>query len=73
MKSIDRKNKSSLVAIILKEGKYHQVKEMFAAIGYPVKRLTRIRFGNLTTEGLKEGEVRELKPHEIKKLLVKSG
>ncbi|MGI6767618.1 MAG: pseudouridine synthase [Bacilli bacterium] len=73
LKSIDRKNKSSLVAIILKEGKYHQVKEMFAAIGYPVKRLTRIRFGNLTTEGLKEGEVRELKPHEIKKLLVKSG
>lgn len=73
LESVDRKNKSSLARIILKEGKYHQVKEMFAAIGYPVKRLTRIRFGNLTAEGLKEGEVRELKPHEIKKLLVRRG
>lgn len=73
LESVDRKNKSFLARIILKEGKYHQVKEMFAAIGYPVKRLTRIRFGNLTAEGLKEGEVRELKPHEIKKLLVRRG
>jgi 23S rRNA pseudouridine2605 synthase len=72
LESVDRKNKSSLAGIILKEGKYHQVKEMFAAIGFPVKHLTRIRFGDLTTEGLKEGEVRELKPHEIKKLLIKS-
>lgn len=72
IKEIDKKNNSTLAGIILKEGKYHQVKEMFAAIGNPVKRLTRIRFGDLTAEGLKEGEVRELKPHEIKKLYVKT-
>jgi len=72
LSSVDKANNSSLVGIILTEGKYHQVKRMFEAVGYPVKRLTRIRFGELTTEGLKEGEFRELTPHEIKKLLVLS-
>jgi 23S rRNA pseudouridine2605 synthase len=70
LKTIDRKNNSSLVGIILKEGKYHQVKKMFASIGYEVKHLTRIRFGHLTTDGLKEGEFRKLTPHEIKILLL---
>ncbi|NLD27147.1 MAG: rRNA pseudouridine synthase, partial [Acholeplasmataceae bacterium] len=70
LESIDRNHNSCLVGIILKEGKYHQVKEMFAAVGFKVKHLTRIRFGELTTEGLKEGEFRHLTPHEIKKLLI---
>jgi 23S rRNA pseudouridine2605 synthase len=68
--SIDKKNNSSLVGIILQEGKYHQVKKMFEVVGYPVKRLTRVRFGDIVLEGLKEGEVRELTVHEIKQLLV---
>ncbi|MFY9422234.1 MAG: pseudouridine synthase [Bacilli bacterium] len=71
LREASTKKNSSLAGIILKEGKYHQVKEMFAALGHPVKRLTRIRFGELTAEGLQAGEVRELKPHEIKKLLGK--
>lgn len=70
LESIDKKNNSSLVGIILQEGKYHQVKRMFAAIGYDVKRLTRIRFGNITLDDLKEGEIRELKIHEIKTLRI---
>lgn len=70
--SADTKNNSSLVGIILKEGKYHQVKKMFEAVGYPVKRLTRVRFGEITTEGLMEGQVRNLTPHEIKRLYVLS-
>lgn len=68
--STDRKNNSSLVGIILQEGKYHQIKRMFAALGYEVKRLTRIRFGNITLENLREGSVRELKIHEVKTLRV---
>lgn len=66
--SVDAKNNSSLVGVIIKEGKNHQVKKMLEAIGHPVKHLTRIRFGEITQEGLKEGEVRFLTPHEIKKL-----
>lgn len=72
MASIDKKNNSSSVGIIIREGKYHQVKQMFAAIGHPVKRLTRISFGEITAEGLAEGEIRELTPHEIKRLIVQS-
>lgn len=72
IQSIDHKNNSSLVSITIIEGKYHQVKKMFEAIGYPVKRLTRIRFGEITVEGVAEGEVRTLTPHEIKRLVVSS-
>lgn len=72
IKEIDNVNKSSLVGIILQEGKNHQVKKMFQSLGFPVKRLTRIRFGCIEIEGLGEGEIRELTPHEIKKLIFDS-
>ena len=70
IESVDMKNKSSLVGLVIKEGKYHQVKKMFETLGFPVKRLTRIRFGEITTEGLKEGDVRKLSIHEVKRLYV---
>ena len=59
-------NESSLVRGITTEGKYHQIKEMFKAIGHEVKRLKRVRFGCVTLDGLKEGEIRPLTIHEIK-------
>ena len=68
--SVDQKNNSCLLRIVLQEGKNHQIKRMIMAIGYEVKRLTRIRFGQITIDNIKEGEVRELTPHEIKTLLV---
>jgi 16S rRNA U516 pseudouridylate synthase RsuA-like enzyme len=43
---------------------------MVEAIGHKAKRLTRIRFGCISIEGIKEGEIRELSIHEIKTLLV---
>lgn len=64
----DLKNKSTLVRIIITEGKNHQVKLMFEALGFPVKRLTRIRFGCLELGDLQEGEVRPLTIHEVKTL-----
>lgn len=70
LESVDREHQSSLIRVIITQGMYHQVKEMFKAIGYEVKRLTRVRFGNLTLEGLKEGEIRPLKVHEIRNLLI---
>lgn len=68
IESVDNKNNSSLVGLIIKEGKYHQVKLMFEAIGFKVKRLTRVRFGDVTCENIPEGGVRELTPHEVKRL-----
>lgn len=68
LESIDRKNESSLVRITITEGMYHQVKEMFKSIGYEVKHLTRVRFGNIKIDDLREGEVRSLTIHEVKTL-----
>lgn len=68
IESIDRKNNSSLVRITITEGMYHQVKEMFASIGHEVKKLTRVRFGNININDLQEGEVRSLTVHEVKQL-----
>lgn len=72
IESVDYKHNSTLVRIIITQGRYHQIKLMFAAINHPVKTLKRIRFGCITTTGLKEGEVRPLTIHEIKTLYVLS-
>ncbi len=68
IENIDRKNQSSLVRLTITQGKYHQVKEMFSALGYEVKKLTRVRFGNILINDLKEGDIRYLTIHEVKKL-----
>ena len=67
--SIDRENSSSLVRITITQGMNHQVKEMFKAVGYEVKRLTRVRFGNIKIDDLSEGEIRRLTIHEVKTLI----
>ena len=59
---------TSLLRIVITEGKYHQVKNMCDAVGLPVKKLTRLRFAMISTEGLAKGEYRKLKIHEVKQL-----
>ena len=54
--------------ITIHEGRYHQVKRMFDAIGYPVMKLHRERFGTLELGSLKQGEWRQLTPQEIESL-----
>jgi 16S rRNA pseudouridine516 synthase len=44
----------------LTEGRYHQVKRMFASQGCGVLQLHRSRFGEFTVEGLAPGEWRVL-------------
>lgn len=46
------------------EGRYHQVKRMFASQGCPVVRLHRSRFGDFTLEGLAPGEWRIVSAQE---------
>ena len=53
------------VSVEISEGKYHQVKRMFAALGYHVEALRRVRIGSLgLDESLREGDFRELSPDE---------
>lgn len=56
------------VHITIMEGKNRQIHRMGMAIGRPVMRLSRIGFANLTTEGLRPGDYRELHGHEVEKL-----
>jgi 16S rRNA pseudouridine516 synthase len=57
------------VLVTLDEGKYHQVKRMFAALGNHVEGLHREKIGSLQLdEDLSEGEYRELTETEINSL-----
>ncbi len=56
----------SEIELILHEGKFHQVKRMFEAVGKRVTYLKRIQMGGLKLdESLKLGEFRELTPEEV--------
>ena len=55
--------------VIIKEGKFHQIKRMFQAFGYTVMKLNRIRIDFLTLGNLQLKEYRELTNEEITKIL----
>ncbi len=50
------------------EGRFHQVKRMFHAVGCEVTYLKRIRVGNFTLEDLAPGEYRKLTAEEVGQL-----
>ena len=52
------------VHLTICEGKFHQVKRMFAAVGRTVLFLRRVRMGPLTLDGLATGCCRELTAEE---------
>ena len=59
----------SEIEVTIQEGKYHQVKRMFEAVGKKVTYLQRIEFGGLTLDDdLEEGEYRELTEEELQLL-----
>ncbi len=61
-----------LVEIKICEGKYHQIKRMFAAAGNGVIELKRTRMGNLDLdETLAEGECRRLTEKEVMQIAEK--
>lgn len=51
--------------IVISEGKYHQVRRMFAAVGNHVSALHRFRIGQLSLDSLAEGAYRPLSQAEI--------
>lgn len=70
MTSFDEKAGKAICEITIHEGKNHQVRRMFEAIGTPVVKLKRERFAFLDLGSLKPGEYRELTKHEVKLLRV---
>ncbi len=57
--------------ITLIEGRYHQVRRMFAAVGNHVETLQRLSIGGLALENLGPGQWRTLGPAEIARLFSK--
>lgn len=68
IKKIDKKTNTSIVEIMIHEGRNHQVKNMFKALGYDVEKLRRERLLFLTCDGLPTGEYRFLSIKEVKRL-----
>lgn len=68
LKKINKSKNTCLVEITLHEGRNHEVKNMFSAVGHQVIRLHREKMAFLTCDGLKSGEYRYLSIHEVKKL-----
>lgn len=50
------------------EGRKHEVRRLFAAVGRRVERLVRTRLGSLTLDGLAEGASRVLRSEEVEAL-----
>jgi 23S rRNA pseudouridine2605 synthase len=68
LRKYDKKSDSSIVEVIIHEGKNHQVKRMFEAVGFDVLKLKREMFAFLNVNGLKSGEYRYLSIKEVKQL-----
>ncbi len=60
---------TSLLELVLVEGRKRQVKRMCNAVGHPVLKLVRTRFGDISLKGLERGQVRSLTPDEVANLL----
>lgn len=53
----ERHGPTSWLSIVIREGKFRQVRKMTAAVGFPTLRLVRTRVGNISWDNLKAGEV----------------
>ena len=59
----------SEIRLTIREGRFHQVKRMFQAVGKEVVYLKRLRMGGITLdESLKPGEYRRLTEEEVERL-----
>lgn len=67
--STDRRKNTALLELTLFEGKNRHVRRMMEAIGYPVQKLKREKYGILTLDGLQPGDTRPLTPKEIKQMV----
>lgn len=71
---LESAEEQSVADVVLTEGKFHQVKRMFSAVGHPLQRLMRLRIGEVVLdENLSEGDFRRLTAEEIEGLYALTG
>lgn len=67
--SADTQIAQTRLEIVITEGRYHQIKRMFAKTGNPVQYLKRLSMGNLVLDAsLEPGAFRRLETEEIEQL-----
>ena len=57
------------VRLVMTEGRKREVRRMLEEVGLPVRRLVRVRVGPIRLGRLRAGDVRELEPAEVRKLM----
>jgi 23S rRNA pseudouridine2605 synthase len=65
LKILKSVSQTTIIEIVIHEGRKRQVRKMFAAIGHRVLELKRIAYGGLQLGSLARGKYRYLKPNEI--------
>lgn len=65
---IEVTNKSSVVQAVLYQGINRQIRKMFAKLGFEVVVLKRIQHATITLEGLKKGQIKQMKPKHVREL-----
>ena len=68
VKKVRKAEENSWIEMTIFEGRTHQVKRMLEAVGHPVLKLKRLRFGPLQLGSLPVGEYRFLTDPEILRL-----
>lgn len=63
-----RFKQSTVIEIVLSEGKNREIRRMLARLGHKVQRLKRVAIGPLRMGELPQGHVRQLEPLELKRL-----
>lgn len=70
---VDSGRDSSLVEVVMGEGRKHEVRRMFASLGHEVERLVRTAIGPITDSRLAPGQSRILTHAERSQLLEQAG
>ena len=65
---LEETKNDTLFEIILYQGMNRQIRKMFEFLGYNVLNLKRIRHANIDLQGLKRGQIKPIKPRQIKEL-----
>jgi 23S rRNA pseudouridine2605 synthase len=70
---VGKGRRSTTLDVTIHEGRNRQVRRMCDAVGHPVSKLIRTRYGPLEIEGLDAGASRPLEPEEVDALKRASG
>jgi 23S rRNA pseudouridine2605 synthase len=71
--AVQRGTGRTAVSLVMGEGRKREVRRMFAAVGHPVRRLVRVRFGPVRLGDLAPGVTRPLTREEVTALYRSAG